>query len=235
VLLAVLLLAGIAGTIFLQARARHNATPKSPELAKPVSADVATPQTETPSATENAQNDASAPGPVNSSDADQHPRQPETSEGESKTANAATPADTPAKERDTKGTDTKEDNQPVESAAIKKSTRKGNGGKEKLAEEPKPSVALVNAQRYLQGKGVRQNCAQGLQYLKTATEQKDPEATVQMAALYASGHCVRQDRVQAYKWFTSASELQPSNHWIEKNLNWLWADMTSAERQQISK
>jgi hypothetical protein len=236
VLLAVLLLAGIAGTIFLQARARHNATSKSPELAKAVSADVAAPQAETPSAPENAPSDANPTGPVNSADADQHPRQPEASEGESKTANATTPsADAPTKEPDTKKPDTKEDNQPVESAAIRKSARKSDGGKEKLSEEPKPSIALVNAQRYLHGKGVRQNCTQGLQYLKTATEQKDPEATVQMAALYASGHCVRQDRVQAYKWFTSASELQPSNHWIEKNLNWLWADMTSAERQQISK
>jgi hypothetical protein len=236
VLLAVLLLAGIAGAIFLQARARHNATPKSSELVKAVSADAAGPQAETPSAAGNAQNDASVPSPANNADTDQHPRQPEPKGDESKTANATAPStDLPAKEPDTKKPDTKEDNQPVENAAIKKPVSKSDGGKEKLSQEPKPSMALVNAQRYLQGKGVRQNCAQGLQYLKTATEQKDPEATVQMAALYASGHCVRQDRVQAYKWFTSASELQPSNHWIEKNLNWLWADMTSAERRQISR
>ena len=238
VLLAVLLLAGIAGTIFLQVRARYNAAPKSPELAKPVSADVGASQTENqpPSAPGNAHKDAGAPGPANNADTAQPPRQPETNGDENKTAGAAAPStDVPAKKPDTKKPDTKEDNQPVESAALKKPISQSDGAKEKLSQEPKPSMALLNAQRYLQGKGVRQNCAQGLQYLKAATEQKDPEATVQMAALYASGHCVSQNRVQAYKWFTSASELQPSNHWIEKNLNWLWADMTSAERRQISK
>ncbi len=234
-LLAVLLLAGIVGTIFLQMRAR-NATPKSPELAKAVSADVAEP----PAASGNAQKDASTPDPVNSADADQHLRQPEANGAESKTPGSAAPStDLPAKEPVTEKPDTKretkEDSQPVESVAIKKETGKNDGGKEKLSQEPKPNMALVNAQRYLQGKGVRQNCAQGLQYLKAATQQNDPQAAVQMAALYASGHCVPQDRVQAYKWFSSASELQPSNHWIEKNLNWLWADMTAAERRQISK
>ncbi len=244
VLLAVLLLAGIAGTIFLQVRARYNAAPKSSPLAKPVSADVA-PQAESRSSstTGNAQNNAGAPGPVNNADSDQHPRQPEANGEESKTSGPATSsADTPAKEPDTKKADTKtkkpdikEDKQTADTEVSRRPASKSDDAKEKLPAETKPSMALVNAQRYLQGKGVRQNCTQGLQYLKTATQQNDPEAAVQMAALYASGHCVRQDRVQAYKWFTSANELQPSNPWIEKNLNWLWAGMTSAERRQISK
>ena len=95
----------------------------------------------------------------------------------------------------------------------------------------KPSAALVRAQQYLQGRGVPQNCEQGLLYLKAATDKSDPGAAIQMAALYASGHCVKQDRVLAYRWFNSAHELEPANMWIQKNMDQLWAQMTSQERR----
>jgi hypothetical protein len=96
-----------------------------------------------------------------------------------------------------------------------------------------PSPALIKAQRYLHGQGVRQNCEQGLIYLRAAARENDPRAAVQMGALYSSGICVNRDRVKAYEWFTSARELQPENRWIEKNLNQLWAQMTPQERRQI--
>jgi Double zinc ribbon len=95
----------------------------------------------------------------------------------------------------------------------------------------KPSSALVRAQQYLRGRGVQQNCEQGLLYLRAATEKNDPGAAIQMAALYSSGHCVKQDRVMAYRWFNSAHELQPANMWIQKNMDQLWAQMTSQERR----
>jgi TPR repeat protein len=96
----------------------------------------------------------------------------------------------------------------------------------------KPSMALVKAERYLQGRGVPQNCEQGLMYLKAATEENDPKAAVEMGALYSSGLCVQQDRVQAYKWFSSARDLEPGNRWIDKNMSQLWAQMTSEERRR---
>lgn len=100
----------------------------------------------------------------------------------------------------------------------------------------KPSTALIQAQNYLQGRGgVRQDCEQGLIYLKAATEKNDPAAAVQMGALYASGHCVQQDRVMAYRWFNSAHELDPANPWIQTNLDQLWAQMTAAERKQVAR
>jgi TPR repeat protein len=95
----------------------------------------------------------------------------------------------------------------------------------------KPSAALLRAQQYLQGRGVQQNCEQGMLYLKAATDKGDPGAAIQMAALYASGHCVKQDRVMAYRWFNSAHELEPANTWIQKNMDRLWAQMTSQERR----
>ena len=95
----------------------------------------------------------------------------------------------------------------------------------------KPSPALVRAQQYIRGKGVPQNCEQGLLYLKAATDKSDPGAAIQMAALYSSGLCVKQDRVMAYRWFNSAHELQPANMWIQKNMDQLWAQMSSQERR----
>lgn len=100
-------------------------------------------------------------------------------------------------------------------------------------EASKPSTALLKAQKYLQGRGVRQNCEQGLMYLRAATEENDPRAAVQMGALYSSGLCVGQDRVAAYRWFSSARDMEPNNRWISKNLNQLWAQMTPAERRRI--
>jgi hypothetical protein len=100
----------------------------------------------------------------------------------------------------------------------------------------KPSMALIQAQNYLQGRGgVRQDCDQGLIYLKAATEKNEPAAAVQMGALYASGHCVQQDRVMAYRWFNSAHELDPANPWIQTNLDQLWAQMSQQERKQIAR
>ena len=96
----------------------------------------------------------------------------------------------------------------------------------------KPSTALVRAQQYLRGgRGVQQNCEQGLLYLHAATDKNDPGAAIQMAALYSSGVCVKQDRVMAYRWFNSAHELQPGNMWIQKNMDQIWAQMSSQERR----
>ena len=107
----------------------------------------------------------------------------------------------------------------------------------KVAEEAripdyKPSAALVRAQQYIRGTGgVQQNCEQGMLYLRAATDKSDPGAAIQMAALYSSGLCVKQDRVMAYRWFNSAHELQPANMWIQKNMDQLWAQMSSQERR----
>ena len=93
-------------------------------------------------------------------------------------------------------------------------------------------AALVRAQQYIRGTGgVAQNCEQGLLYLHAATDKSDPGAAIQMAALYSSGLCVKQDRVMAYRWFNSAHELQPANVWIQRNMDQLWAQMSSQERR----
>jgi hypothetical protein len=95
----------------------------------------------------------------------------------------------------------------------------------------RPSAALLRAQQFLQGRGVQQNCEQGLIYLRAAAQKNEPAAAVQMGALYSSGHCVRQDRVMAYRWFNSAHELQPANQWIQKSMDQLWSQMNEQERR----
>ncbi|HSK46091.1 MAG TPA: hypothetical protein VLA83_19615, partial [Candidatus Binatia bacterium] len=106
------------------------------------------------------------------------------------------------------------------------------GAEEARIPDYKPSAALVRAQQYIRGTGgVAQNCEQGLLYLKAATDKSDPGADIQMGALYSSGICVKQDRVMAYRWFNSAHELQPANVWIQRNMDQLWAQMTSQERR----
>jgi uncharacterized OB-fold protein len=106
------------------------------------------------------------------------------------------------------------------------------GAEEARIPDYKPSAALVRAQQYIRGTGgVQQNCEQGMLYLRAATDKSDPGAAIQMAALYSSGLCVKQDRVMAYRWFNSAHELQPANMWIQKNMDQLWAQMSSQERR----
>jgi hypothetical protein len=106
------------------------------------------------------------------------------------------------------------------------------GAEEARIPDYKPSAALVRAQQYIRGSGgVSQNCEQGLLYLHAATDKSDPGAAIQMAALYSSGLCVKQDRVMAYRWFNSAHELQPANVWIQRNMDQLWAQMSSQERR----
>ena len=95
----------------------------------------------------------------------------------------------------------------------------------------RPSATLVRAQQFLQGRGVPQNCEQGLVYLRAAAQKNEPAAAVQMGALYSAGHCVKQDRVMAYRWFNSAHELQPANQWIQKSMDQLWAQMNEQERR----
>jgi Sel1 repeat len=96
-----------------------------------------------------------------------------------------------------------------------------------------PSPALIRAQQFLHGQGVRRNCEQGLIYLRAAARENDPEAAIQMGALYTSGVCVERDRVKAYEWFSTAHNLEPDNRWIAKNLNQLRVQMTPQERRQI--
>jgi len=233
VLLAIL--AAILGLIFVQWRSSYRANPR-PQPAKPAPSDYQPQGDNRPPAKPATPGTAQNSNPPQSSatkNPDTAPKQNVSETQNDRTAEAASDA---AKENKSASSvngksSAAAENDDEESGDVKQAV--GGDSKTIPPEKQRPSAALIRAQQYLQGRGVRQSCEQGLMYLKAATEQNDPRAAVQMAALYSSGHCVEQNRVKAYQWFSSAHELDPSNTWIEKNLNQLWARMSPEERRHV--
>lgn len=228
-LVLLVIIAAIIGLVFVQWRSSFKANPK-PAPAKSEPATLPPPQgsNQPPPATgDQPAKDASAgagdsdpakagdPAKVKDvKDEAEKPIASTTPDASASSADNARDADEKAPEADK--AETTSNSKPPEAASLP---------------DHKPSPALVRAQQYLQGRGVPQNCEQGLLYLHAATDKNDPGAAIQMAALYSSGHCVKQDRVMAYRWFNSAHELEPANMWIQKNMDQLWAQMSSQERR----
>jgi hypothetical protein len=230
-LLILLVLAAIAGLVFLQYRSSLNAKPHSTEPGRPSPATQG--QNQDPQAPEQQKPDqqalpnGTAPSPAQSG---QSPVQDPPAAGPERTSQPE-PHVTPAKAESTL-TDAL-DPALSEKAIGPDPPDKGDSGKglEPVPSEQKPSQALLRAQQFLHGRGVEQNCEQGLLYLRAAAQRNEPAAAVQMGALYASGQCVKQDRVMAYRWFNSAHELQPANQWILRNMDQLWGQMTEQEHR----
>lgn len=226
-LILLLILAAIAGLVYVQWRSSFKANPKP----VPTKVEPSTP----------------APGPQGSNTAQPPAPQGDPYSGAAKTAAAgaaavtdgaaaadanvpkAQPTSLERQDTSTNPADDTADKKPPSDEALPNADSKSL--EEAKIPDYKPSAALVRAQQYIRGTGVRQNCEQGLLYLKAATDKSDPGAAIQMAALYSSGLCVKQDRVMAYRWFNSAHELQPANMWIQKNMDQLWAQMSSQERR----
>jgi double zinc ribbon protein len=224
-LVLLVIIAAILGLVFVQWRSSFKASPKtSPSRTEPSPSPVPQanklPNSDQPANDGNGVSEKPGSSATSDSATDTKKNQTESPLGSVVPSATAAPASSP---------DTAESNPSKPEAA-------SADGDSKVPEETrlpdhKPSASLQRAQQYLQGKGVGQSCEQGMLYLKAATDKGDPGAAIQMAALYASGHCVKQDRVMAYRWFNSAHELEPANMWIQKNMDQLWAQMTSQERR----
>ncbi len=246
-LFLLVVIAAILGLVFMQWRSSLRANPKPvPAKTEPASAPDTAPKTNSQppnSAASNQTSDSQPSGAVTkaaASEANADPDAVAASGSKNKDKdNAKDKADL-----DDPDTDSPKASAPAAAAADiptgKKSANSNAANPSATADKTtddakiadyKPSTALVKAQQYLRGHGVPQNCEQGLLYLHAATDKNDPGAAIQMAALYSSGICVKQDRVMAYRWFNSAHELQPGNMWIQKNMDQLWAQMTSQERR----
>lgn len=238
-LVLLVILAAIVGLIFVQYRSSLHANPKAePSHSSPQgqsqSPSPATTSPQQQSLAPDSAAPAGGPGDPNAQPAAQDPPAAAPSQ-----QNESTPQVTPAK-AETLLTEDLEPAGPAEpprsdapdvrakhmdSAAVE------NALNAPVPAEEKPSPTLTRAQQFLHGRGVPQNCEQGLVYLRAAAQKNEPAAAVQMGALYASGHCVHQDRVMAYRWFNSAHELEPANQWIIKNMDLLWGQMTEQERR----
>ncbi|MBZ5506687.1 MAG: zinc ribbon domain-containing protein [Acidobacteriia bacterium] len=243
-LVLLVILAAILGLVFVQWRSSFKANPKpTPVKTEPSSAPTPVPQGSNQpqgSATTGQPTDdaaKSSPTDVNADGAAAGPKATQDLKDQKAQKNQ-NPESASAQSSENAGS-------PVETAAAAEvpADKKATGGEaaqtasvvkppeEARIPDYKPSAALLRAQQYIRGHGVQQNCEQGLLYLRAATDKNDPGAAIQMAALYSSGLCVKQDRVMAYRWFNSAHELQPGNMYIQKNMDQLWAQMTSQERR----
>jgi len=100
---------------------------------------------------------------------------------------------------------------------------------------PKPVDPVAEAQKYIDGTGVPQNCDRGLRLLKPLAEHANPRAMIQMGALYSAGLCTPRDLPTAYRWFALALRKDPDNQSVQTDLEKLWGEMTQPERQLAIK
>jgi TPR repeat protein len=134
---------------------------------------------------------------------------------------------TPSKEAKKQTADDEDSREATPSKATTKATTPA---------EPKFNDSQVEeAQRYLTGQGVRQDCGRAISLLRSSAREGNPRAQVKLGALYATGQCVTQDRAAAYEWLARAQETQPHNNYLQRTMSSLWANMTPEERTRITK
>ncbi len=105
----------------------------------------------------------------------------------------------------------------------------------KPAAAVKPVDTVAEAQKYIYGRGVPQDCDRGLRLLRPAANRSSTKAMIEMGALYSAGLCTPRDLPTAYRWFALASRKEPDNQSVQDDLQKLWGEMTQPERQLAIK
>jgi TPR repeat protein len=98
----------------------------------------------------------------------------------------------------------------------------------------KAADSVTEAERYIYGSGLAQDCDRGLRMLKSAAE-SNVKAMVSMGVLYSTGTCAPRDLPTAYRWFALALHKEPDNQALQDDLQKLWGKMTPPERQLAIK
>jgi hypothetical protein len=153
---------------------------------------------------------------------------------------SAAPSVTP--DTEAPATDTEEPENGASAAAPKKPEKPSPAARQPA---PKPSPAsvpartsadpVVEAQKYLYGRGAAQDCERGMQILKPAANHSSAKAMIEMGALYSAGLCAPHDLPTAYRWFALALRRDPENQEAQADLQKLWGEMTQPERQLAIK
>ena len=99
----------------------------------------------------------------------------------------------------------------------------------------RPFDMVAEGERYVYGRGVRQDCDHGTRLLKSAAEGSNPKAMISLGAMYSTGTCTPRDLPTAYRWFALALHKQPDNQALQDDLQKLWSQMTQPERQLAIK
>ena len=94
---------------------------------------------------------------------------------------------------------------------------------------------MGEAQKYIYGRGVTQDCDRGMRLLRPAAALGNPKAMIEMGALYSAGLCTPHDLPTAYRWFALALRKDPDNESVQTDLQKLWGEMTQPERQLAIK
>jgi hypothetical protein len=219
-----------------------NPNPPAPDAAAP---SPPNPNPATPDAAASGSTPAPATGGTASSGAESSAQQPPPANA---TAPPSTPADNPppAKPEDNASGDKSTDSDSTENSAAEPA----KSGSDLPAAEAKPSAPRTRerkptpatpadptpeAERYIYGRGVRQDCDRGLRLLKPAAAESNAKAMIALGALYSSGTCTPRDLPTAYRWFALALHKQPDNQPLQDDLQKLWNQMTQPERQLAIK
>jgi hypothetical protein len=181
-----------------------------------------------PSPTTSATTPPGPSAPVSAAPAPQNPSpgnssEPATSAAEGNAANTAPNfASQAAKNADTEDDETAAPAEKPQPAPVRKPTP---------AITRPASDPVAEAQKYLYGKSVTQDCDHGLRLLKPAANQGNAKAMIEMGALYSAGLCTPRDLPTAYRWFALALRKEPDNESVQTDLKKLWGEMTQPERQ----
>ena len=227
----------------------------TPEAAKPVPKKPADSAAQNPPAQEASsdagkQSSAEAAGDAekaSDSDGDAEPQSAKSGTTDSPTAGVkpnekSAKADADSEDSATDENNNNEDAAKPESDGPPAKVAKASATKPRAIEEkpiqPKPlgdkDPRILEAEKYIQGRGVPQNCSRAVNLLREAVSSGNPAADVKMGALYWSGTCVTQSNVTAYEWFARAHSIEPRNRWIERSKNSVWAGLTPQEKQRVS-
>jgi len=91
------------------------------------------------------------------------------------------------------------------------------------------------AEKYLYGQGVPQDCNRAVGLIKPAASSDNPKAQSMLGTMYATGHCVPRDLPTSYRYFALALHQQPRNQWVEKDMEMVWNQMSSSEKQLATR
>jgi hypothetical protein len=161
--------------------------------------------------------------PIQSAPAQNTPAQSQATDPNPPAGTPAQPAGPDPNERSTSAA------APVEPATP---VRKPSAAKPAPA---RPVDSVAEAEGYIYGRGVRQDCDRGLHLLKPAAEQLNSKAMISLGALYSTGTCTPRDLPTAYRWFALALHKEPDNQALQDDLQKLWSQMTQPERQLAIK
>jgi hypothetical protein len=159
----------------------------------------------------------------------------------SETASATPPAGTSAKDTGAKGAAAAKETESAAAANDNEEAAADVPAKTAKAArtKPTPQVApanpddalVANAEKYLYGRGVPQNCDRALISLRAAANRQNSRAQILLGSMYFTGHCINRDLPNSYRWYAQASRQSPDNLLVQKNLEMIWRTMTPAERQ----